>query len=135
MVTSDEDIERIAVSSVVVAGHGVEGAHSQRIAVEDEEIGAVPVHTDDKSAIKCAIKFILFFRSFKKVYTFFERPIKFILKLIKKIGMDVNALFFDKPAEFPLGLSVQVTHRHHVSSSFLSNEIIRIHLNEVDSSR
>ena len=82
MVTSDEDIERIAVSSVVVAGHGVEGAHGQRIAVEDEEIGAVPVHTDDKSAIKCAIKFILFFRSFKKVYTFFERPIKFILKLI-----------------------------------------------------
>ena len=80
-VTSDEDIERIAVSSVVVAGHGVEGAHGQRIAVEDEEIGAVPVHTDDKGAIKCAIKFILFFSFVQKSLYFFRKTYQVYTKI------------------------------------------------------
>ena len=42
--TSNEDIKRVAVSRVIVAGHSVERAHSQRISIENEKFCSIPIN-------------------------------------------------------------------------------------------
>jgi len=50
--TSNEDIKGIGVSWVVITRHGVERTHSQRIAIQNEKVGAIPKNNKGSYAIK-----------------------------------------------------------------------------------
>lgn len=50
--TSNEDIERIGVSWVVITRHGVERTHSQRITIENEKICAIPTNNKGNHFVK-----------------------------------------------------------------------------------
>jgi len=52
MHTSNEDIERIAVSWVVITRHGVEWSYGQRILIENEKICAIPANNTECSFIQ-----------------------------------------------------------------------------------
>ena len=47
VLTSNEDIERIGVSWVVIARHGVEWTYSQRISIQDEKICVIPTNNKE----------------------------------------------------------------------------------------
>ena len=96
--TSNEHVERVAVSRIIEAGHGVEGPHSQWIPVEYIKLCIIPEI---------------------QIYFDFSKWIKY---LVFPAAAEEALLLQNELTQFPLRLRVQISKRIDLHSRFLQRQ-------------